>query len=319
MLLLHGSVRNGFQFVKPSEQPFEHPRFLQMQADLRAQITVDRFRASGSLGYMYQGARPTQITHRDEHNLVSREHWLGLDLGEDKQFLLRIGRMAVPFGIRNGEHELFTRSTYVTRSNINEAQQHGVAFAYNGAMARAEIMALLGNYQLNGDKFRERGYAGYLELSLAPWAAAGLSSMVTYAKTDFVYLTDSTIRQAHGLFARLAPVEPLVFLIEADALINTTARGANESGTSPGFAATVQADIEPVQGLHLIATGETWIAGNTPGAPGAPTTTAKSFSGGAALLWFFAPHADLRFDFVASSLASAPVTYYLLPQLHIYL
>ena len=329
-LILGGSVRNGVQFNKSPSVPFT-TTFLQMEADLKAQITVSRFRAYGSLGYMAQNAQTTQITSNVNDpncketgptlcagNRVSREHWLGVDLGEDKQWLLRAGRIDIPFGIRNDEHDLLVRSTQTTRTNINESQQHGVAIAYSGQIVRGELMAILGNYQLNPDAFRERGYAGFVEFSLKPWVAAGLSSMVTYAATDYLYGTPHTIRQAHGVFTRLAPKEPLVILAEVDAMVTTSDAMSNGTGgTVPGVVSMVQADIEPTQGLHVILTGETMVQGNFPTATGPGTAT--SFGGWAGVLWFFAPHADVRFDFVASSVANSPVNIYLLPQLHLYL
>src|SRR5262249_2391129 len=101
-LILGGSFRNAFQFNKlPGTDPMTgkpYPfttKFLEMEADLKAQITISRFRAYGSIGYMREGAATTQITsHVNDPscgaftsplcvgNLVSREHWLGVDLGE---------------------------------------------------------------------------------------------------------------------------------------------------------------------------------------------------------------------------------------------
>ncbi len=295
-----------------------------MEADLKAQVTVSRFRAYGSIGYMAQNAQTTQITSfkNDPNcsttgptfctgNLVSREHWVGVDLGEDKQFLLRAGRIDIPFGIRQDEHDLMVRNTATTRTNINESQQHGVAFSYSGEKVRGEIMAVLGNYQINPDAFRERGYSGFAEFSLAQWAAFGVSSKVTYAAVDYLDGTAHTIRQVHGVFTRLVPVKPLVILAEADALIITSDLG----GTSPGVVDMVQADVEPTQGLHLIATGESWVQNNYP----VPGKLDMSYGAWLGALWFFAPHCDARFDFVASSVAGGPISFYLLPQLHVYL
>jgi hypothetical protein len=320
-LLLGGSVRNGIQFLKPAGAPFTAPLFLEMEADVKAQVTLSRFRAYGSIGWMRQGAQLTQITsHVDsadcglvgsnicEGNLVSREHWVGVDLGEDKQFLLRAGRIDVPFGIRMDEHDLFVRSTQTTRTNINESQQDGVALSYTGQTVRGEIMAIAGNYQLNPDAFRERGYSGFVEFSVKPWAAVGASSLVTYAKTDFVTQTSNTVRQVHGAFARLVPVHQLVILTEADAMITTS----DTSGTVPGFIAMAQADVEPTQGLHIVVTGESMVQGGS-GGPYA------SYDGWFGLLWFFAPHTDVRFDFVALSTAGQAVQIYMLPQLHVFL
>jgi hypothetical protein len=327
-LLLGGSFRDGVQFQDPAAgQPFAAPLFLEMETDLKALVTASRFRAYASVGWMRQGAQLTQITsHVDPAdcglagpgpvcagNLVSREHWVGVDLGDDKQFLLRAGRIDVPFGIRMDEHDLFVRSTETTRTNINESQQHGVALSYTGQSVRGEIMLVLGNYQMNPDAFRERGYAGFIEFSVKPWAAVGASSLVTYARTDFEYQTQHTVRQVHGAFARLVPVRPLVILSEMDALVTTSdAQSNGTGGTVPGFIAMAQADIEPTQGLHIVLTGEVMAQGGA----GGPYMSYDSWNG---VLWFFAPHADARFDFVAVSTANQAVGFYLLPQLHVYL
>jgi hypothetical protein len=308
-----------------------------MEADVRAQVTISRFRAYGSLGWMRQGAAPTQISSVPQPakcgfyvgengagsplcpgNVVSREHWIGVDLGEDKQFLLRAGRIDVPFGIRNDEHDLLVRSTQTTRTNIHESQQYGVALYYGGQVVRGEIMAMLGNYVLNPDAYRERGYAGYLEVLVAPKAAVGLSSMVTYAAKDFLTpsLTNE-VRQVHGLFTRYSPRRELVLLSEVDALVTTTSLPKTMGGLMPGVVAMVQFDVEPIQGVHVIATGETMAQGNVPMGP--TGGLAHSWDVGAALLWFFAPHADVRFDLLALSMANSPTQFYLLPQLHIYL
>ena len=118
----------------------------------------------------------------------------------------------------------------------------------------------------------------------------------------------------------MAPKEPLVIMAEANALFTTTDRSAiSTGGTSGGFVGMLQLDYEPVQGLHLIGTGESLVQTGVVTSPTSPGVTAKSFAGWASALWFFAPHADVRFDFVAYSLMDGPVSYYLLPQLHVYL
>jgi hypothetical protein len=323
-LILGGSLRGGIQLMKTPGNPIQY-LLLEMEADLKAQITLSRFRAYGSLGYMHQGAQATQITSRPQDNLVSREHWIGVDLGEEKEWLLRAGRIDIPFGIRFDEHDLLVRSSTIpggTRTNINDAQQHGVAVSYSGQIVRGELMAILGNYQINPDVFRERGYAGFVEFSLKPWAAAGVSSMVTYAGQDHQLRTPHTIRQLHGLFTRLAPVEPLVFLAEADAYIITSdATMGGMGGTSPGMVGALQADVEPTQGLHFVVTGETWIQSNIPTSSGlAPPSggLTEVFGLWTGVLWFFAPHTDVRFDFVLSS-QNGTLGYFMLPQLHLYL
>ena len=124
--------------------------------------------------------------------------------------------------------------------------------------------------------------------------SVGASSLITYAKQDFVsdFFSGTnvfnTLRQVHGVFARLAPAEPLVLLVEADATVTTGHVGATTaaSTTRPGFAGLIEADIEPVQGLHFIPAVETWIQGDYSQPLGStPTTTGKAFSAWAGVLW----------------------------------
>ncbi len=323
-LLAGGSVRAAYLINTSPGTPVSE-QFILMEADLKAQVTLGRFRASGSLGYMQLGSQSYQITQNAQNNLVSREHWLGVDLGEDKPFLLRAGRIDVPFGIRDDNHQLFVRSSMVTQTNINDSAEYGVALSYSGQVVRGEVMAVLGNYQISPDAFRQRGYSGFVEAVVAPKASVGASSLVNYARQD--YLSDTlgaalfnTVRQVHGVFARLAPAPPLVLLVEADATVTTGSAGATTAPrtTAPGFAGLVEADLELTQGLHLLPAVETWIQGDYAAGAG-PATTAKSYSAWAGVLWFFAPHADFRVDFVATTVLDSPLQYYLLPQLHLYL
>jgi hypothetical protein len=289
-LLLGGTVR-GLELVNKVEtQPWTH-RFIEMQADLRAQVTAGRFRAYGSIGYNHEGALPAAIVVLDKTNqqdsIVSREHWLGVDLGEDSQFLLRAGRINMPFGIRQIEHTLWVRGG--TRTDINQAQQYGVALSYSGDKFRGELMGIAGNYVVNPDVYRERGYSGFLEYLAAPKVAVGVSSLLTYAGRDAQLQEQHFLRSAHGLFVRASPVGPLVLLGEGDVLVNVP-EVTNEGSPVVGYAAELQADLEIVQGVHAIVTGESRSLGQ----PGSTPDWGAWLSAA----WFFAPHADFRIDAV---------------------
>jgi hypothetical protein len=303
-LLLGGSFRSLVVVATSGQSPV-YARFVQMQTDLKAQISIGPFRANGTLGYQHDGALAASITTNAENNLVSREHWIGISLVEDA-LLLRAGRMNVPFGIRGIEHTLWSRA--LTRTDINDTQQLGVALAYNGERLRGEAMGILGNYQMSPDEFRERGYSAYLEASVAPRVSFGLTSLLAYRKTDLAVPTE-TVRQAHGAYARAAPWEKLVLLGEGEALIQSWKTGV----TTVGYAGVLQADLEPYQGVHTLLTGE--IMG-----PGEVST--PSIGGWLSIAWFFAPHADLRIDGVQRRLVTkagvADMTMFL-AQLHLYL
>ena len=276
------------------------PDFIIMQADLRAAIVSGGFRASASVGVVRSEGSAASLSGR----VVSRQYWLGWAFGADDAFVLRAGRIDLPFGIRQIEHTLFVRQS--TRTDLNDTQQHGVALSYNTGLFRGEVMAIAGNYQVSPDAYRERGYSAYAEIAPRSNAALGISSLVTHAARD-LYLRLPDTRQAHGVFARWAPVQPLVLLAEVDLV-------AHSATSAVGYATLLQADVEPLQGLHLIATGENMRLG------GASTST--SWSGWLGAAWFFAPHADLRFDFQKQSLALGRTTLdvtALMLQAHVYL
>jgi hypothetical protein len=299
-VLLGGDVRFARLATRVNGQDASQLFF--MQADLHGQVAIQRVKVNGSIGYAERGARPAALTHDDEKNLVSRVHWVGVDIGQDRNWQLRAGRMNMPFGIRTVEHTMWVRTT--TRTDINASQQHGVSLAYNGADLRGEFMLIAGNFQVAPDVFRERGYSGYLEYGASPRLAFGVSSLVTRAEKDFIS-QQSLVRHAHGAFGRYTPVKPLVLLAEADLL----ADAAQDAATTTGFVGMLQADAEVTQGLHLIATGEALKAHAGQG-------TATGLWG--SVVWFFLPHFDTRVDLIwQSSPTSSSTT--LLAQLHAFL
>lgn len=294
-----GAVRTLALLSKQGNSGFSSD-FIVMQADLRAAIVSGGFRAYASVGYVSSEGSAAALSG----GIVSREHWLGWAFGPDAALLLRAGRIDLPFGLRQIEHTLFVRQS--TRTDLNDTQQHGVALAYSAGSFRAELMAIAGNYQVSPDAYRERGYSGYAELAPRSNAAFGVSSLVTHAARD-LYTRLPDTRQAHGVFGRWAPVKPLVLLAEADLLHHSVT-------SATGYATLLQADVEPVQGVHLTAAGENQRLGGT--------STDTSWSAWLGAGWFFAPHADVRFDFQKQSLAlgrsNLPATALML-QAHVYL
>jgi hypothetical protein len=224
--------------------------------------------------------------------VVSREHWLGVELDEKGTYLLRAGRITVPYGIRMIEHNLWARS--LTRTDIDATQQYGVALSFGRDKLRGELMGIAGNFQVRPDAFRERGYSAYVEYAPLTSLAVGLSSLFTRATRDIVYeVTD--YRYANGPFLRYSPVEQLVFLMEIDSVYQSL----TWNGHRGGFAGFVQADYEPVQGLHVMLTGEAMNSGQA----GEPPSGDAWLSG----VWFFLPHMDIRLDGILSSLGSPGV------------
>jgi hypothetical protein len=305
-LLLGGDVREMFMQTRTAGATPVNQTFL-MQADLEGELSDDRMHANVSVGYAEQGGLLAAITHKPDKNVVSRVHWVGIDIGKDSEWMLRAGRMNLPFGVRSVEHTMWVRTA--TRTDVDTGQQHGIALAYNSASVRGEAMFIAGNFQLQPDDYRDRGYSAYIEFNPRPRLSLGLSALGVHAERD-LQAQVPVWRQAYGVFARFAPWKPIVLLGEADLLVHS------EPPTlmAWGYADMVQIDAEVVHGFHLMATGE---AQNPP-----PTTQAASYRGWGSLVWFFAPHADVRGDAIWQSTPAGPkrsesVT--LLAQLHLFL
>lgn len=257
---------------------------LAMALDLNATIDVAPVVAHLSLGFGPKNQGPAVVVSPDpstgELALVSREHWLGVKLLDDA-LMIRAGRLQVPFGLRNPEHTSFVRS--LTRSDTNTDQQHGLAVAFANELLRAELMGVLGNYQIRPDAVRERGYTGYVELFPLTGLGVGASSLLTWAERD-LDRGAPTLRQAHGLFARWSPVEPLALLLEGDALVDTTFDEADAASTAAGAAGWLQADWSVLPGVHLMPAVEGMWRGD------------GGVAGWLSAAWYPLPHTELRAD-----------------------
>lgn len=264
-------------------------RDILMIADLRAGVTAGPFLASATIGYSPTGAKLAAITRQDRDNIVSREHWLGVRLADQKLYLLG-GRMNLPFGLRNVEHTAFVRSA--TRTDTNSAQQYGGQLVWDGPGVRAAVMGIAGNFLLQDAAYSEQGYSGYVEgafgkvftlgvSSLATHADLGLSSIANPYVRDPFFGAANVWRQAHGLFSRWHVGGPWVLLAEADVLVQSASGVARDWGG----AGLVQADVEPIQGLHFILTTEALRQNQ-----------ATSYGGWFSVSWFFFPYAEVRLD-----------------------
>lgn len=302
-LLAGGSFRAATLVTKVPDQKVD-VRFIQMQADLRAIIRPSFFRAGGAIGYVHDGGLGAAVTSREKDNVVAREYWAGVAFKDD-EFLIRAGRMNLPFGIRNIDHTLWVRKE--TRTDINTGQQHGVSFAYNGESLRGEVMGIFGNFQVHPDAYRDRGAVGFLEYTISPHYTVGVNGLFTTAVLDITTQT-SRKRGSAGIFGRGSPTLPLVLMVEADALFDAQA-GAS---LTTGVVGMLQADYEPKQGIHVLGTGELRV-----------DTSGVSAGGWLGAAWFFLPHADARIDgivqSVSSSGGSSTLVTSFLGQLHFYL
>lgn len=261
-------------------------RPLVMASDLYGTVKVDRFvfHATTGVGIRNVGAAAIlpQCGGDTPCNAqwVAREFWAGATFA-DESVMVRAGRLAIPFGLRNNEHTSFVRD--VTNTDTNLDQQVGISASYNGEKLRGEVMGLLGNYQLGPDAYRERGYSLFAEYALATKFYLGVSSLVATARAD--PLTQlPMVRHAHGLTTRFSPVESLALMAEVDFLAWQQPSLIDRLG----FAAMLQADLELMQGLHLMATLEGQHTGAGERGP--------SLGGWLSAAWYVLPHVEVRFD-----------------------
>jgi len=305
-LRLGANIRSAYSVSKSADDPIDS-RFLLMRSDLLADLKLLKFRAAGSIGYAATGSEFAALSRQPTKNLVSREHWVGFELDQAATWLARGGRIVLPFGLRSAEHALWVRD--VTRTNVVDQQQYGFALSFAKRQLRGEFMGIVGNFQIRPDEYRERGYSAFFEYAPIPNLAIGVSSLVTRSRRDIVYrVTD--YRQAHGLFARFAPIKSLVLMAEGDLVYHSLTWHGHRSG----HAALLLADYEPIQGFHVILGGEHKNEGGL--------AQPNSYGGRGSLVWFFAPHADVRLDNFYQRVSNAleqRVVLTLLAQLHVYL
>ncbi len=324
-LLLSGAYRNLY-LIRPQEEK-KFTFIPVMQADLYGQLKLGPMRFGGSLGIakVPEGsphARAAQITGGGDGalNLISRSHYVGVDLGS--KVVIRAGRLNLPFGVRIPEHTMWVREA--TRTDRESDQQHGLAFSYTGESLRMEIMGIAGNYQtklvpggeyadLSAGAVREQGYSMFLEGIAGTNFAAGISSKVTYAQLDRVTFERKSLRQAHGITMRYAPFHSLSFLGEVDALFRSNANA--------GYVGFVQADYEPFQGLHFLLTEEFLDEGMPVQAADEPAPIAEPGVGKprtgtwVSLDWFFYKQLEFRTDLLLRHGAGPTI----MGQLHMYL
>jgi hypothetical protein len=283
-VLLQADVRSMF-IPQPGNM-----RFILMQGDLRAAVKAGPFLATGTLGAVSEGGQGAWVTGNDPGwNLVAREYWAGITPA--KGWMIKAGRMNLPYGIRTENHILYTRS--VTRTTTNDDQQVGAAVSYVSKRFRAEVMGIAGNFQVRPDVFRERGYSLYGTWAPEKTLELGVSSLVTVSEADVETLAPR-MRQAHGVFTRYAPIEPLAILAEASVLMN------DDAGTaSTGFVANAVLDWEPKQGVHLMGIGGYCD-------PSFADPAAPAYTAGGAVQWFLAPRFDLRVDVMQGVLYCTP-------------
>ena len=265
-------------------------RDILMIADLRAGVSAGPFIASVSIGYVPTGAKLAAITNQQHDNIVSREHWLGVRLDDNKLYFLG-GRMNLPFGLRNVEHPFFVRSA--TRTDTDSYQQYGGQVVWDAPNIRTAVMGIAGNFAIRDPAFREVGYSGYVEGAFSNSFTLGLSSLLTHADrglnsisnpyvfSDPFFGASNDLRQAHGLFSRWRIDDRWVLLSEADLLIES-ASGVQRDW---GGAGLVQADYELFQGLHFILSAEALHQRQV-----------TSYGGWFSVDWFFFPGCEARLD-----------------------
>ena len=274
------------------------PTLVPMQYDLYGQARVGDFVFGGSIGltsvtagsaHGWKAAVTSNVSDEAgarSYNMVSRYFYVGYHINEE--VLVRAGRLNLPFGLRMPEHVMWVRDATLTDRESD--QQYGASLAYTGGPWRAEIMAVMGNYSVNPDSYRERGYSGTAEYFVQPNLGLGLSSYLGYSADDLSNPgAGTTLRTVNGIHSRWTPTKPLVILAELDLMTKTN--------WSAGYTAFLQADIEALQGLHFRLTGEMLDRGKNNSAVDTSTYSGSpGFGGWASVQWFPITHLDVQFD-----------------------
>ncbi len=265
--------------------------FIMMLLDARAEIKLGIFRAGGSIGW---GTTPFTLpvailtNATADEMLISRDYWVGLQV--DDTTLIRLGKMNLPFGLRNVEHTAWVRNN--TQTDINYSQQTGLAVAFDNGHVRSEVMAIVGNYNISPDAYRQRGFSGLVEVPIAERATIGFSALVTRAELT-LNAPSPGLHEVYAVFSRFAPFQQVAVVAEADLFYNNN---LGSGIVQPNGATWLQVDYEPIQGLHFAPAVETL---NSYGIHGTGVGAWMTID------WYCLPHTDIRLDGVYRSEPSA--------------
>lgn len=292
---LGGSYRHLLLYTAAVEGLPSTFRQFPMQADVYGSARIGRLMIGASLGVAkgIEGSayvRAAQLNQEagDGFIVLSRSHYVGLWLQDDT--LLRFGRINLPFGIRMPEHTVWVRES--TRTDRESDQQHGASLTYTGGPWRADAMLVIGNFQLNPDRFRERGFTGSLEYLVTPTLAVGGSGLLTHSREDALTRVENSIRYVYGVNGRYGVSPKLALLGEFDLL--------KDGGRKGGLTGFLQADYEALRGLHLMLTGEVLDQGllDRDDVLPVPGAGAPRYGAWISVDWFFMNHFELRLDAV---------------------
>jgi hypothetical protein len=230
-------------------------RPLTMRIDLEAYAKFGNFSFNVLGGVLpsesANGGREALMLTREPGDVayVARTYWAGMDM-QDGDAILRAGRMNLPFGLRNPEHNAWVRSE--TRTDYNQQQQHGISYYWGNGTYRVEGMLVEGNLQMHPEKFRERGFVGYVERRFEGGQSLALQAQALHSQTSLLAADGGGLtRQSYGAFYRLVPHETIAIMAEANLLVNTF-----DSETKWGNVAFVQGDWELFRGGHMMVTLE---------------------------------------------------------------
>jgi hypothetical protein len=186
------------------------------------------------------------------------------------------------------DHYLYVRNA--TQTDLDSNQQYGASFFHQSDNYRFEVMAIAGNYQMRPDKYRQRGYSGYVEYNAAARLGVGFSSLLTYqGLSQNPNVDGSALRGAHGPYVRWAPISSLALMSEWDFLHEGPTGGGDPI---LGVAGLVQADWEFYRGIHAVVTPELYLADFNAG------SKSLGYRGWLTAAWYAFPHIDLRADLI---------------------
>ncbi|MCB1197946.1 MAG: hypothetical protein KDK51_06195 [Deltaproteobacteria bacterium] len=165
----------------------------------------------------------------------SREHWLGYNLGTQSK--LRIGRMVMPFGIRQPDHTLYTREEL----GLNKWDQtYGLQWDYYNQHWMVSAMGFVGDLLLDPKAYQQRGGAISVSYSIASKASMGISMRAS--KSEYLRVI------AGSLFSRATFLKRM-YVMEEVALQQESS--SENLGNTNTLATSFRTGIFPLESLDL--------------------------------------------------------------------
>ncbi|MBC7691395.1 MAG: hypothetical protein H7222_06460 [Methylotenera sp.] len=206
-------------------------QFIRMQADLEAEVKVNKLSVVGTLGADQK--YPDRIWASE---FISRRHYLLYHLNEENY--VRVGKFKRPYGINTDNHSLYVRKDLGWNAG---SETYNAEYSFLGDPWNGQIAMIFGRPD-DDSIHSESGFSGTVAYALSPKSKLGFSNFYGRQSTQPGQKNDK--REVVGPYLLLGITDKFYVLSELDYQRRYTAN-------TNGLLTYTQVGYEIIKGLHF--------------------------------------------------------------------